>query len=133
MSILTDFDTQNKGLPTRFSIVNGKFALLGGKEKVDDNVSMLLSFVGWFRLFTQDYVINAYSFFQNTTSYLYRFKNILRLRVLSIGRRYVPFADFQSVDLSLNYRNRKETALYARYGYNLRDVTEKQTIRRVIL
>lgn len=43
---------QNKGLPTRFQFENGKFQLKGGKDKVDDNVT-ILAFVGWFRIYTQ--------------------------------------------------------------------------------
>ena len=127
------YESQNKGLPTRFNLVNGKFQLKGGKDKVDDNVAMLLSFIGWYRLYTQDYVIDAYQFFQNTTSYLYQFKNILRLRVMDIGKRYVPFANFYAVEVPIDYSNRKESSVHIQFQYKLKNVQEYQTIKRVIL
>lgn len=133
MNNAQQYENQNKGLPTRFQLENGKFQLKGGKDKVDDNVTMLLAFVGWFRIYTQDYVIDAYQFFQNTTSYVYQFKNILRLRVMDIGKRYVPFANFYAVDVPVDYTNRKETTLHIQFQYKLKNVQEYQTIKRVIL
>lgn len=127
------FDSQNKGLPSRFQLTGGKFELIGGKKKVDDNVLLLLDFVGWFRLYTQDYIIDVYQFFQNTTSYLFQFKNILRLRVMDIGKKYVPFASFYAVDVPIDYSNRKETALNIQFKYRLGSVEEYQTIKRIIL
>lgn len=124
---------QNKGLPMMFQLSNGKFELIGGKDKVDDNVSMLLAFVGWFRIYTQDYVINAYKFFQNTSTYLFQFKNILRLQILDIGKKYVPFANFTAVDVPINYENRKETAIYIEFKYKLKSVDEYQTIKKIVL
>lgn len=132
--LVEQYEAQNKGLPTRFQLSdNGSFQLIGGRAKVDDNVSMLLCFVGWFRLFTPDYVINAYQFLQNTTSYLFQFKNILRLKILEIGKKYVPFARFSAVDIPLNYQNRKETTIYIEFQYRLKNVDDYQTIKRIIL
>ena len=120
------FENQNKGLPTRFNIVDGKFQLLGGKAKVEDNVAMLLCFVGWFRIFKQGYVINAYQLYQNTTSFLYYFKNILRLKIMDIGARYVPYAKFSAVDIPINYTDRKRTEIVIEFEYNLSNVEEEQ-------
>lgn len=134
MYLKEQYENQNKGLPMRFQLTpSGSFELIGGKRKVDDNVSMLLAFVGWFRIFTQDYVINAYQFFQNTTSYLFQFKNVLRLKILEIGKRYVPFAKFYSVDIPLGYQNRKETTIFIQFRYRLKNVEEYQTIKRIIV
>ena len=120
------FDNQNKGLPTRFQIIDGKFQLMGGKAKVDDNIAMLLCFVGWFRIFKQDYVINAYQLYQNTTSFLYYFKNILRLKIMDIGARYVPFAKFNAVDIPINYTDRKRTEIMIEFTYNLKNVEKDE-------
>lgn len=133
MNLTEQFNSQNMGLPQRMKVVDGKIALVGGKEKVDDNVSMLLSFVGWFRIFSQDYVINPYEFLQNTTSYLYRYKNILRLQIMSIGRKYLPFAKFRAVDVPIDYANRKDTTIFIEFGYNLGDVEEYKTVKKVII
>ena len=122
------------GLPMRLTLTDqGSFRLIGGKPKVDDNVGMLLAFVGWFRLYTQDSVLNAYRYLQNTTAYLYQFKNILRLQIMDIGKKYVPFANFKAVDIPQSYQNRKETTIYIQFSYKLRNTEEYQTIKRVIL
>ena len=134
MYLKEQYESQNIGLTTRFQLTaEGGFQLVGGKQKVDDNVSMLLCFVGWFRLFTQDYCINAYQFLQNTTSYLFQFKNILRLQILDIGKRYVPFAKFNSVDIPINNADRKESTIHIQFKYKLKNVEEYQTIKRIIL
>lgn len=112
-------DNYNRGLPTNFELVDGKFNLVGGTSKVDDNVSMLLNFVGWYRFYKQDYVINAYRFYQNTSNYLLKYKNTLRLSVLDIGEKYVPFANFVAVDLPINPTDRKSTTLHISFMYNI--------------
>lgn len=123
----------NLGLPTRFQLQNGKFLLVGGTPKVDDNVSMLLAFVGWYRLYTQDYVIDAYRFYQNTTNYLFKYKNIIRLKILDIGVRYVPFAKFTAVDIPIDFTDRKSTSIQINFSYKLRNVQQQRTIKRVII
>lgn len=129
-----NIDTKyNTGLPTRFALQDGKFLLIGGTEKVDDNISMLLSFVGWFRFYLQDYVINAYKFYQGTSNYLFKYKNVLRLKILDIGNRYVPFAKFNAVDIPVDYNDRKSATLMINFSYNLRSVQRQQTIKRVII
>lgn len=132
---LKTFESQNKGLPTRFNIVEGKFELIGGTRKVDDNMSMLLCFVGWFRIFKQDYIIDAYQLYQNTTSFLYTFKNILRLKIMDIGKKYVPFAKFSAVDIPNNYYDRKSTEIVVEFRYNLKDVdldNNVQVVKKLI-
>lgn len=127
--------TYNKGLPTDFKLVNGKFLLTSGTDKVDDNVTMLLGFIGWFRLYKQDYVINAYRFYQNTTNYLIKYKNTLRLSVLDIGDKYLPFAKFVAVDLPIDPKDRKRTTLHISFSYNIptpNDGASTKTIKRII-
>ena len=134
MELFQQYEDQNKGLRTDFRLSeSGGFLLSGGKDKVDNNVTMLLSFIGWFRLYTQEYVINVYQFHQNTTSYLYQFKNIIRLSILDIGKKYLPFANLTSVDIPINYSNRKETDVVIQFKYKLRNIEEYQTIKKIIL
>tara|TARA_B100002049_G_C15906664_1_gene302238 strand:+ start:99 stop:500 length:402 start_codon:yes stop_codon:yes gene_type:complete len=126
------YENQNKGLKTDFQLEGGKMVLKGGTEKVDDNISMLLAFVGWFRVFTPDFCINPYQFLHNTTSYMFRFKNVLRLSILKVGKNYVPFAKFKAVDLLLDPTNRKDRTIHVQFQYNLKDVKEYQTIKKVL-
>jgi len=134
MYLQEQYEEQNKGLPTRFSLSeSGSFVLIGGKDKVDDNMGMLLAFIGWFRLYTQDYVINVYQFLQNTTSYLFQFKNILRLKILEVGRKYVPFANIYSADIPINYEDRKSVGIYVQFKYKLKNVEDYQVIKRIVI
>ena len=123
----------NKGLHTRFKIIDGKFGLIGGKYNVDDNVSMLSDFIGWFRIFKQDYVIDVYRFYQNTTNHLNKFKNIFKYKVMAVGKDYVPFANFYAVDIVPNSINRKEVEMIIQFRYNLKDETSYQIIRKIVL
>lgn len=90
---------------------------------------MLLYLLSWdgLEFIHRDYVIDAYQFFQNTTSYVYQFKNILRLRVMDIGKRYVPFANFYAVDVPSRHTSRKETTLHIQFQYKLKCPNIKQS------
>ena len=125
------FDGKNVGLPTNFQMINGKFLLEGGTKKVDNNMTMLLSFIGFFRIFNQDYVIPAAFLYQNTTSFIFKFKNIFRLRVLGITKQYVPFADVYAVDVLMNRQIRKEIQLSIQYKYKLSEKAAFQTITKI--
>lgn len=125
--------SKNMGLPTRFRLEGGKFGMLGGKPKVDDNCSMFLEFTDWFRIFKQDYVMGVGRFIQNTTTFLHRYKNIFKLQTLNAGRKYIPFANLYAVDIPTNYSNRKEATIYLEYHYKLEGTREKQTIKKVVL
>lgn len=123
----------NMGLSTRFKLKDGKISLSGGVEKVDDNIVMLLSFINWFRLYKQDYVINVYRFYQNSSNNLFRYKNILRLSILELGDKHVPFAKFNSVDVPVDYTDRKRASLLINFSYNLSSVQQESTIKKVLL
>ena len=131
---ISKYEDQNKGLPTNFRLDStGKFLLVGGKEKVDDNMTMFLAFFGLFRLHTSDYVIHVSRFVNKTTSYLFRFKNILRLKMLLAGKNYIPFAKIHAIDIPLNYQDRKKSTLYVQFRYNLKNEEGLQTIKKVIV
>lgn len=123
----------NKGLHTRFQLSGGKFTLTGGKDKVDDNINMLSSFIGWFRIFKQDYVIDVYRFYQNTTNHLNKYKSVFKFKVLATGKNYVPFADLYAVDIVPSQENRKEMELIIQFRYNLKNQEDFQIIRKIIV
>jgi len=136
MFLQNQYENQNKGLPTRFQLTEGgAFMLIGGRKKVDDNVKMFLNFTNWFRIFTQDYCLGYYAnrFVQNTSSYLFQFKNILRLKILEVGKKYIPFANFYAVDIPLDPTNRKETTIFIQFQYKLKNVDDYQIIKKVII
>lgn len=113
------FEDRNKGLPSNFQLVNGKFQLIGGRPKIDDNVRMVVCFFGWFRYFTPDFVVNFYKFYQQTTSYVNQYKNVFRLRTLQAVEKYIPFAEFYTVDVTSDYGDRKKLNIFFQYRYRL--------------
>ena len=128
------YESQNLGLPTHFQLVEGKITLTGGDRKVDNNLRMFLNFAGWFRIFKQDYCIDVYSFYQTTTSHIYQFRNVFRLKVLDAAEKHIPFAKMHSADLVSDASTRKEATLFLQYRYNLKAATnEVQTIKKIVI
>ena len=123
----------NKGLPTRFKLNNGKIELNGGTEKVDDNIVMLMSFINWFRTYKQDYVIDVYRFYQNSTNNLFKYKNVLRLNIMNLGDVHVPFAKFNAVDIPIDYTDRKTANLVISFSYKLVSVQQENTIKKILI
>ena len=35
------------GLPSTFRIINGKFEFIGGADKADDSLQVLIRYIGW--------------------------------------------------------------------------------------
>ena len=134
MAILQDIDnSQNMGLPSHFQLTNGRFTLIGGTDKVDDNIAVYMNFIGWFRFFLPDFILNVNSFLQNTTNFLNKYKNIVRLNCLEIGAKYFPFCSFYSVDFPVDYTDRKNVTMYIQYQYKLRNAQRMQTIKKIIV
>jgi hypothetical protein len=119
---------RNTGLPTNFFLVDGKFNLVGGTAKVDDNMRMLVGFMGWFRLFTPDFVTNLYWLYQKDTSFINRFKSMARMKFLESAQKYAPFADVTAMDLPILPSNRREMFVDITYTYTL----DKEQISRSI-
>jgi hypothetical protein len=126
------FSTKNTGLPSNFRLVNGKFETIGGKPKVDDNLRMLIGFSSHFRVFTPGYIIGIYRFYQNTTNFIFSYKNVFRLRILEAARKYIPYGDFRSVDIPIDYSKRKEIAVLINYRYRLEKEDAFSTIKVLV-
>jgi hypothetical protein len=126
---MIDVSKYNKGLPSNFELVGGKIVLTGGPEKVDDNITFWISFIGWFRIFRPQFVLNVYQFYQNTTSYLYQFKNNFRLSVLDSAPDNVPNAEFTAVDLSQEPADRRQLGILLRFTYKFDLRKEPKTLK----
>lgn len=112
-------EDKNTGLPTNFTLVNGAFGLVGGTKKSDDNMRMLVGFIGWFRIFTQDYVPNLLWLYQRESSFVNRFKSIARLNFLESAQKYAPFVDVYAVDVQNNPKDRKNLFVDISFRYKL--------------
>jgi len=123
-------NTRNVGLGTYISLNSkGGLYMYGGTDKVDDNMRMLIHFMGWFRIFTQDFVPNLYWLYQKDTSFISRYKNVARLMFLESAQKYAPFANVKAVDLPIDQTKRRELYVDIAYGYTLDKQETVKTIR----
>lgn len=105
----------NKGLSSNFQLEGGKIVLVGGTGKVDDNIQFWVSFIGWFRIFSPEFVLNVYQFYQNTTSYLYAYKNNFRLSILNNAAVNTPNAEFTAVDITQEPGDRRKVGIWINF------------------
>jgi len=77
------------GLSHKFTIVGGKFGFTSGAEKATDDLHFYLAFIGWFRVYAEDFPADILSLIQKPTSYLETIKVMLLGRILNGLRKYV--------------------------------------------
>ena len=126
---MIDVTKYNKGLSSNFQLSGGKIVLTGGTDKVDDNILFWVAFVGWFRVFNPKFVLDVYQFYQNTTSYLYQFKNNFRLSVLENAPENIPNAEFTAVDLSQEPSDRRQLGILIKFTYKFDVRKEPKTLK----
>ena len=115
--------TGNTGHPANFSLTKSssgkqKFALLGGADKVTDNVFMLMSFDGFFRRYAQDSCVQLAGMLQQTQSRIETLRPTI-LGLFSIAfNKYIPFGKLSSVQLVISRKERR-VGIYVTYTLNL--------------
>jgi hypothetical protein len=114
-----DTEKYNKGLATTFYIVDGKFLLTGGQGKVNDNIKFVFYFLGWFRIFSQDFVPPLLKLVQSLTSYVNKYKNLYRYKMLVIFNKYIENATVESIDFPVDLKDRKILVVEIQYRYKL--------------
>ena len=122
---------RNVGLPTNFQLTDGAFTLVGGTDKVDDNLRMLVYFIGWFRIFLTDFVPNLFWLYQKDTSFINRFKGVARLKFLQSAQKYAPFGNVTAMDLPIDPNDRRSMYIDITYTYNLDKDVQVRTIRLI--
>lgn len=126
--------SKNRGLPTNFTIVNGKFGLTGGVVKCQDNIRMLIIFGGWFRLMLPDFCVNLYWLLNKPTSWLLVFKTVILGRFILAAEKYAPFIKVQKSNIYYEGTGseRKEVTIGIEYTYSLdRTDTPQQLIQKI--
>jgi len=126
---MVDVSKYNKGLSSNFRLEGGKITLTGGDIKVDDNIRFWVSFVGWFWIFNPSFILNVYQFYQNSTSYLYQFKNNFRLTVLENAPQSIPNAEFTAVDISEELGDRRQLGILLQFTYKYDLRKEPKTLK----
>ena len=124
-------NTKNVGLGTDFYIKDGKFFTHGGIEKVNDNIRMILYFLGWFRIFTQGYISNLLWLYQKDTSYVQKYRSVYRLGFISLCKKYAPFASVYGMDIPYDPTDRKTLYIDIQFKHKLDKVNRRKTVRFV--
>lgn len=126
-----NWEESNKGLPTNFRLSNGKHVLTGGVAKIDDNLMMFLAFIGWFRVFSNEFVANILWLHQKTTNQLLVYKSLFRLNFLRSAQDAVPNAEFTNVDFPINFKDRRQLTIDVQYKYKIGVNTQIRVARFV--
>lgn len=121
-------ESKNKGLPYKFTLDNGKFLLIGGADKARDNLLFMLSFIGWFRIYFPDYIIDIDFLVQKNTSRVQSFKTFLLGRIQTALSKYLPFISIESINSVYEYNNRKGFGLVVTYSYDLESESRQDQV-----
>lgn len=124
-------ESKNIGLPTNFYIKDGKFFMQGGVDKVNDNLRMIILFLGWFRIFTQDFISGLLLLYQKDTSYIFKYKSMFRLNFINLCAKYAPNANVYGMDIPFDPLDRKSLFIDVQFTHKLDKVNEPKTVRFV--
>ena len=116
-------EENNKGLAYNFRLLEGSFELTGGTEKVERNTYMWLSFLGWFRVYYEDFVPGVLTLLQRPASSIESSKILILGRLQDSVRKYLPEIDVQQLNLERT-ADRKNYVLGLKYRYNLERETD---------
>lgn len=142
MESLSRYDSsKNVGLPSRFTLaytgvdnlgnpVKG-FLLVGGEKKAEDSVNMMVSFIGWFRIYKQDFVPDVLWMLQKPTSILHTFKTLILGKLLRAFDKHVPFIRVEKINVVYDLRDRKQLGIVLQYYYKLTPTHKLRLIRFV--
>jgi len=106
---------QFKGLSYDVPIVNGRFLLDSGVEKVDKNVLMFLDFTGYSRTYSEDFTIDLGWFIQKNTHIAKLYKVAVLGRIQSALKKYLPYVLLKNIDLTYDKESRKEIGVLIDY------------------
>lgn len=87
-----------KGLSQSFTLVNGKFSLIEGRQKQRDNLFFLLSFTSIHRIYLSDFSINLIWLVQKPSSAILLFKPLILGTLRKKIVKYVENIDIPSMD-----------------------------------
>jgi len=119
-----------KGLPTKIQLENGKFKLMSGEDKADDNMNMFMSFFGFFRLYTEDFAVNTLFLYSKNLAIIRKRRAMLALALKDAAATFIKSTRVNSVVFTENMtKGNKELNLDIVYSYNL---MTKNKSKRVI-
>ena len=116
---------------TSTTVRNSKFELFGVSKKANDNITMMLGFIGWFRLYYQDFVPEVLDLLQKPTSLVHNMKSIIIGKMKKVVTKYISEINVTGVSMIYDYRDRKLFTITLDYGFNLEE-EENFTVVRFI-
>ena len=121
-------EEKNMGLGTNFYLEDGKFKLIGGEDKALDNIVMFLNFGGFFRLFKADFIAPVYVFLQKTSGFIFKYRNIYRLKLMAQAAKFCPYTNIVNVDMPIAYSDRRTFNIEVQYRYKL---SKNSTLKKI--
>lgn len=121
---------KNYGLPSTFSLdENGAFRMVGGTAKADNSAQMMVQFIGWFRIFKQDFCVPILWLWQQPTGFVFQYKNFAKLKFAEVMEKYCPFIKPKAVDMPINPSDRREMTIDVQYSYKLDRAAQVRNVR----
>lgn len=106
-----------RGLTHRFVIKNGKFQLTQGRNKIRDNIRMLMSFDTVARIYYDDFCPRLMFLLQKPGSTVAQYKTLVLGRLKKIIVQYVPYVKVNTVDFR-QFRENAEKRLEVTVNYD---------------
>jgi hypothetical protein len=114
----------NRGISHKFTLNNGRFEMKGGTEKVTDNLYFTLQFVGFFRIYYPDFVLNLSWLLQKTSSRIGAFKTLVLGNVKKSLDKYFPTVKIDGINTIYKYNDRKGFGIAITYSFRLEQETQ---------
>lgn len=107
----------NTGLPTNFVLENGAFQLIGGTEKANNTISMMLDFAGWFRVYAEDFPPDILWLLQQPVAVVLSRKTYLVGKLTKLFSKYLNQVNLESVTFDYDYADRKKFVVTVDYVF----------------
>lgn len=116
-----------KGLPSRFTLQDGKFVLTQGIEKSRDSIWFYCTF-DKFRIYVSDFGANFISLVQKPIGTLIMNRTLILGKLKQGIQKYCPTVTIKNLDIGYMSRNRREYSLMVEYTSTQEDKTEIQDV-----
>jgi len=101
--------TENTGLSSKFVLNDsGGFSLVGGTEKSNDTIRMMLGFTGHFRVYAEDFVPPLLWLQQKPVAQVLGMKTYLVGKLTKLFSKYLNQITLESVTFDYDYTDRKQ-------------------------
>lgn len=104
------------GLSHKFTLKDGRLQFTTNTQKATDDLHFFLGFIGWFRVYSEDFPPDVLWLIQKPVSLLTSVKTLLIGRLLNAVRKYLPVIQVNSCNFT-NNQERKVWVLGIEFAY----------------